>query len=201
MPDQQTNQGLDPHSIQANIRNTVLAALNKLPKAQCNQASAIACALVQKHSAFQTAQKIASYQAIQAEIDLAACQNNTHPEKKFYAPILHTSPKPMLHFGPATPSTQWIKNPFGIDEPDTPLEQTARAEDLDLIIVPLVAVDPQGNRIGRGKGYYDRTLASLLNTRPKRPFLLGVCHACQMVPAIPPQPWDVPLDDIIVIPD
>lgn len=55
---------------------------------------------------------------------------------------------------------------------------------LQLIIVPGVAFDRNGNRLGRGKGYYDRLLSRTSAT------CIGVCYNCQLVDAIPTEPHD-----------
>jgi 5-formyltetrahydrofolate cyclo-ligase len=63
----------------------------------------------------------------------------------------------------------------------------------DLVILPLVAFDRTGTRLGHGKGYYDRALAAMA----RRPLLIGVAFAEQEVPRIPHQPHDVRLDWIV----
>jgi 5-formyltetrahydrofolate cyclo-ligase len=61
----------------------------------------------------------------------------------------------------------------------------------DLVLVPLVAVDRQGTRLGRGKGHYDRALASLKKSGAR---LIGVGWPLQRLPQIiPADQWDVPL--------
>lgn len=64
---------------------------------------------------------------------------------------------------------------------------------VDLILLPLVAVDHLGHRLGKGGGYYDYTLASIRN-HSKAPVLCGVGFACQKVHVIPYDYWDVKLD-------
>jgi 5-formyltetrahydrofolate cyclo-ligase len=64
---------------------------------------------------------------------------------------------------------------------------------LDLIIVPGVAFDPRGNRIGFGKGYYDRFLKKI----PKKVLKVGVAFACQIVPKIAADGHDVSMDLVI----
>jgi 5-formyltetrahydrofolate cyclo-ligase len=68
--------------------------------------------------------------------------------------------------------------------------------DPELVIVPLVAFDRTGARLGHGKGHYDRALAGLA-TRGVRPKLVGVAFAAQEVGAIPAEPHDVRLDWIV----
>ena len=62
----------------------------------------------------------------------------------------------------------------------------------DLVLVPLVAIDACGTRLGQGKGHYDRVLDGL---RRKGALLIGVGWAVQKLETrIPTDPWDVPLD-------
>jgi 5-formyltetrahydrofolate cyclo-ligase len=62
----------------------------------------------------------------------------------------------------------------------------------DLVLVPLVAIDNKGTRLGQGKGHYDRVLAKL---REHGALLIGVGWEAQKVnQLIPAEPWDVPLD-------
>ena len=61
----------------------------------------------------------------------------------------------------------------------------------DLVFVPLVAFDRKGNRLGMGKGCYDRTFSA--QSVP----LIGLAHACQEADVLPVDEWDVPLKAII----
>jgi 5-formyltetrahydrofolate cyclo-ligase len=78
--------------------------------------------------------------------------------------------------------------PFGILQP----KASAPAVDPDLILVPLIAVDGRGTRLGRGKGHYDRVLA---RSRRAGARLIGIGWPIQRLnDEIPCDPWDVPLD-------
>lgn len=68
------------------------------------------------------------------------------------------------------------------------------ALDSTVIIVPGLAFDSSGNRLGRGKGYYDRYLGSLPDSNVKR---IGVCWSFQLVDKIPVFPHDVAMDCIV----
>jgi 5-formyltetrahydrofolate cyclo-ligase len=65
----------------------------------------------------------------------------------------------------------------------------------DIVIAPLVGVDPLNYRLGYGGGFFDRTLAAL----PKRPLVIGVGYAMQRIPTIHPQPHDIPMDRIVTV--
>lgn len=80
------------------------------------------------------------------------------------------------------------KNVYGIDEPVT---KTAFRGKIDLCIIPLVACDKRGTRIGFGKGYYDRFL------REKDTVKVGICYSWQVVEKIESEPHDVKLDYIV----
>lgn len=79
---------------------------------------------------------------------------------------------------------------FGIGEPTGPLFSDLEA--IDLIVVPGVAFDAAGHRLGRGKGYYDRILARTPSART-----VGICFPFQVVAEVPTEPWDITIDFII----
>ena len=62
----------------------------------------------------------------------------------------------------------------------------------DILLVPLLAIDPDGNRLGFGRGYYDRTLAGLRASGA--PLAVGLAYEAQMVAAVPVDEFDQPLD-------
>jgi len=85
---------------------------------------------------------------------------------------------------------------YGILEPRDGIARSARS--LAVIFMPLVGFDAQGNRVGMGKGYYDRALAFLHHRRSwRRPLLVGLAFSCQQVDALPARAHDVPLDHIV----
>ena len=81
---------------------------------------------------------------------------------------------------------------FGILEPTgAPLEDLSL---LELIVVPGVAFDAEGHRLGRGRGYYDRFLSRLPDASVPT---LGCCFACQLLPAVLVEPFDRPVSEVI----
>ena len=81
---------------------------------------------------------------------------------------------------------------FGIMEPVG--AQISTDEAIDVVLVPGMAFDGDGNRLGRGKGYYDRFLKSLSHPRPQ---LIGVCFDFQKVDVVPTEPTDVKVDVVV----
>lgn len=81
------------------------------------------------------------------------------------------------------------QNSYGIDEPVG--ESFSDYSAIDLAIVPGVAFDAQGHRLGRGKGYYDRLLPQL------SAYKIGICFPFQLVDDVPTDPFDIAMDEVI----
>lgn len=89
-------------------------------------------------------------------------------------------------------------NRYGIAEPDPRHTEVIPVRQLDLILLPLVAFDERGWRLGSGAGFYDRALHHLRDGRRwRRPKLIGVGYECQRVARLQPDRWDVPLDGML----
>ncbi|MEO0368982.1 MAG: 5-formyltetrahydrofolate cyclo-ligase [Pseudomonadota bacterium] len=89
------------------------------------------------------------------------------------------------------------RNEFNIPEPiinDHAVDLTR----MDAVLVPLVAFDGFGNRLGMGAGFYDRAFEFRRTDKETvKPWLIGLAHDFQQVTQLNNQPWDVPLDAII----
>lgn len=84
-------------------------------------------------------------------------------------------------------STQMIIGPFGVNEP-CGIEHTG---EIDLVLVPGLAFDKKGNRLGFGKGYYDKFLKN------RNSFKIGVCYDFQVVAKLPTEKHDIPVDVLV----
>jgi len=141
--------------------------------------------------------QVAGYLACQGEISLDPWLRNPGRHQA-WLPMLYESVEPRLRFAPLRPGLRWKLNRYGIIEPDVGWGETRDARNLDIVLMPLLAFDRQGNRLGMGGGFYDRSLAFRRSRRHwTRPRLIGVAHAIQEHPSLPRQPWDVPLDAIL----
>ena len=108
----------------------------------------------------------------------------------------------LLRFARWQTGATLVGNRHGIPEPDVPEGDLLTAAALDLVLVPLLAFDRTGMRLGSGGGYYDASFAMLARQhRPARPWLCGVAYAFQEVehahPALQAQAWDVRLDAVL----
>ena len=139
---------------------------------------------------------VAGYWAMGGEVPLHALQMRLHPGQVWCLPMLpEASPGP-LAFAPWRQCDPLVTNRYGIPEPDLSPASQLRAGEIHVVLVPLVAFDDAGNRIGMGAGYYDRSFAFRRTAAPP-PWLVGVGYEFQRVPALAAQPWDVPLDAVL----
>ena len=154
------------------------------------RASLKVCERIRGLEQYQQAKHVAVYQASDGEISLESLWKSAEEEKFYYFPVVVENKK--LLFLPAKASTPFSKNRYGIEEPEVPRSQAVAANDLDLIFLPLVAFDDFGTRLGRGAGYYDRSLADIAH-----PLLIGLAYEFQHLSYIEPASWDVPLSGVI----
>ncbi len=87
----------------------------------------------------------------------------------------------------------WEQGRFGIREPRAVPGGEGIREGFDLVVVPGLAFDAAGWRLGRGHGYYDRFLRRLAGTS----LAVGLAFSWQMVPEVPVDAWDVPVDAVV----
>lgn len=133
----------------------------------------------------------ACYWPTQYEIDTRSLIKFLLTNNKFcYLPVIHNN---NLSFIKYKHNTKLIKNKFGILEPEFNIKHITSIDNLDIIFMPLVAFDTMGNRIGSGKGMYDRALINKYYNKCK---LIGLSYSIQQVSVFQPDPWDISLDII-----
>jgi 5-formyltetrahydrofolate cyclo-ligase len=149
--------------------------------------------------AFRVSRRVACYLPVDGEIDTAAViKRLSSLNKRCYLPVISRIDHDRLWFAPAIEATLHRTNRYGIREPKVPARQLVRAQELDLVLLPLVGFDEHGHRLGMGGGYYDRSLAFLTQRQHwRKPHLIGLAYDFQKLPPLPREPWDVPLDAIV----
>lgn len=89
--------------------------------------------------------------------------------------------------------SQLVPGRHGILEPSGAQLPASAAAALDLMLIPACAVDLRGTRLGWGLGYFDRCLSELA----RRPPLFAVVHEADVLPALPAEPHDIPVDGAV----
>ncbi|CRI65142.1 5-formyltetrahydrofolate cyclo-ligase [Thiocapsa sp. KS1] len=185
------------------LRRTLRDSRRSL-SARCQRAHARrVCGLLRRDARFLRARRIAAYWPTDGELDpLPLVHQALERGKAAYLPILGMAfgreGRAKLRFARYLPRQRMRPNRFGIPEPGLRGRHVRPVRDLDLILMPLVGFDSNGNRIGMGGGFYDRTLAYLKTRRHwRRPRLIGLAHECQRLETIVPNPWDIPLDAVV----
>lgn len=150
-----------------------------------------------KHSRVQFGTRIALYLTNDGEISTSATIEALIARgKQIYLPVLHPLKSGHLVFLRYKPGvTQMRKNRFGIAEPDFGAGKRLAPRFISAIGMPLVAFDLQGNRLGMGGGFYDRTLERKNAAEPE-PCLIGCAYECQKIEVLPAEPWDISLSAV-----
>lgn len=181
------------------LRQQIRKQRRALADAEREQASFAVCERIAASQHFKKSQHIAFYLSNDGEIDLNLLIEHAWQQGKHcYLPVLAEPNTKRLWFIPYYPDSKLRNNRFGIPEPVHSAKARIRKTlSLDLILMPLVAFDLQGNRLGMGGGFYDRSLAFLQHRRYwHKPNLVGIAYEFQKQNKLQQNHWDIPLDAI-----
>ncbi len=131
---------------------------------------------------FPTARRIGTFAALAHEPDLTLL-HHLLPDREFYYPLVINSETIVFHLV-SNPSTL-RKGYRDIREPITPIHPSVNEQDLDLILVPGLAFDSTGARLGQGAGHYDRFLSHIPTTPT-----IGVTFQTQLLSSLITEPHD-----------
>lgn len=166
---------------------------------ECRQSAKRVAQRLRKQIGFRRAKSIAGYWPIAGELDTRPIFTVARDlKKRIYLPVISRFFGKKLCFSPYTPGQSTYINRLGIPEPFCPRRVQRSAIALDLILIPLLAFDTQGGRIGMGGGFYDQTLQYRHRRKRRRPQLVGLGYEWQRcTSSLPLKPWDVRLDAMI----
>ena len=134
---------------------------------------------------------VSAYSAMGSEIDPAPLiERLVATHVRTCLPVIQPMGNP-LKFRTWQPGQALVARTWGILEP----AEDAPEIDPDVLLVPLLAFDRSGMRLGYGGGYYDRTLQRLRTLKPIT--AIGLAYATQELPAVPSGPYDQPLDWVL----
>ena len=170
------------------VRNDVLGKRRALSTESRKQKSQAIIDSLMELGLFKDAMTIATYLPLKSEVDLSHLLRLEHRFKCFVAP--RTLPNFELSFHRVT-SSDALEVGFGGARQPTEFANVVSPTAIDLFLVPLAACDRQGNRLGFGKGYYDRALADVPG------YKLGIGFHCQLVDHVPFDAYDVPMNGFL----
>lgn len=178
----------------AQLRRSMRTARRKLNVHQQRLTGRAVIAHLSRSPYLQCARHIGIYWPMDGEVDIRGLAAR-FADKHFYLPVLPAAPRPHLRFRRWHGGDLTYSNRFGIPEPLCGPSQPPQR--LDLVLVPLVAFDPSGARLGMGAGFYDRTFAFKQLLPGAGPRLIGVAHQLQCVEHLPVDSWDIPLSGVV----
>lgn len=186
----QTTAG-DKASLRAALRDRRQA----LPAETVAEASAAVTARVLALPQWDAAREILAYLPVRGEVDTRALAARAIREgKRLLVPRCRENEPGRVDLGCLTCLSEAIPGRFGIPEPPAASCQPPEAFAPDLILVPGLAFDRAGTRLGFGGGYYDRLLALPMAAGA---YVVGLCHAFQFVEHLPAADWDRPMHAVI----
>lgn len=163
--------------------------------------STIICDKVRSQAWWREAKTVHIYCAFGTEVQTEGLIQTALAERKeVIVPLVLQSSNVLEHYV-ITPQTRFEPDAFGIPTPvqdNSVVAITANEMHCDCVIVPLLGFDAVCNRIGYGKGYYDRFLHALLSQTRTKPYLAGLAFQCQFVEeGIHAETHDIRLDTVI----
>ena len=153
---------------------------------------AVAAALL-SHPRFPEAGYVAGYWASHGEVPLHLLQMRLPAGLSWCLPCVQARGR--LMFAPWRPGDPLVANRYGIPEPELERDSLLAPEQMALVVLPLLGYTGDGQRLGMGGGYYDRSFA-FRKDAPAPPWLVGAAYSFQRLDSLPAQPWDVRLDAI-----
>lgn len=169
------------------LRQEIRARKKSCSQEQLRDESARIMRKLEGHPDFQRAENVMLYASLPDEVQTLDFIETWRDSKRIILPTV--TGDDIIPVELSAGSTM-VEGDFHILEPDNhPYEGP-----LDLIVVPGMAFDRQGHRLGRGKGYYDRFLIKYPDVKT-----IGICFSFQLLDAVPAEPHDQVIDEIITI--
>lgn len=170
------------------LRKIVRAAKSAVPLEEKIRRSTPIMQQVEQLDAFRNADTVLLYWSMDDEVYTHDFVKRWYKEKTLLLPCVDGDDLLLRQY--TGPDSMQPGPQFGIPEPVGPVFEAL--EQVQMIVVPGVAFDHNKNRMGRGRGFYDRLLKSTPNA-----VKVGVAFSFQLFDTIPTEPFDVPMDEVI----
>lgn len=173
------------------LRSKIIDKLRKHKEEKLKQKSKKIKEKLFRSIAFKKAKKIMFYLSFDKEVETQEMIKAAQKKGKIVAvPVCDKNRKEMIPCKIGL-DDKLRKGTYGIKEPLR--KRPLAIKDIDLVIVPGIAFDKKGNRLGRGKGYYDSFLRRLKSNTAT----IGVAFQAQIVSSVPTTPYDVAVNKVI----
>jgi 5-formyltetrahydrofolate cyclo-ligase len=184
---------MDFPSSKQELRREWLKRREEMDAADLHTRSLQICRYVQDHPFYRCAQQLLFTMPLRNEVDLRPLMEAAWEEGKRVI-LPGTFPKERrLCLYRIEQGERLVLGSFGIMEPVRNTEREISPQAVDLALIPGVAFDPQGYRVGYGGGYFDRFFSGPGKDIPA----LGVAFAFQIVPTVYPEAHDIPLIGVV----
>lgn len=174
------------------LRNSIAEERRRHSAEELAVKSAVVCERILRHPRIQEAKTVVAFWSLPDEPDISSVIDSLYAQGKDVLLPCVTSDTEMVlrrYRGEASMSP----GAFGILEPHGEESDIATLQrQPSVVLVPGVAFDRDGNRLGRGKGYYDRFLK-----KAGQVYTIGVCHDFQIVEEVPRGEYDMPVDELV----
>ena len=174
------------HRAKQSLRELLIQKRRMMSAEERTAQSALILSQLEKMTVFQEAKTVLLYYPKNNEVDVLPLFKRYKRDKVLLLPVTH---RRGMTANPYEGNDKMHRGKVGIPEPTTPPYEG----EIDLIIVPAVAFDKQGNRLGRGGGYYDRFLK-----KQSHATVIGVGYDFQLVDEVPVRKHDQKMHRIIL---
>jgi 5-formyltetrahydrofolate cyclo-ligase len=175
------------------LRARFLATLRAIPAGRSREAGRAAAATLLLWPGFRAISEVACFASLPGEVDTTPVFEAAQAAgKSVCLPRMRGAD---LEFVPVSDLTGLVRAALGVREPDAACAARSLLP-AALVLVPGLAFDRAGARLGRGAGYYDRALARIRRESPRSTFI-GLGFALQIIERVPMHPHDVPVDAVL----
>lgn len=175
------------------LRTHIMEARKAMSAAERSMRSERACKHLLTSEKMGSAKTIMAFHPFGEELDILPFVEEARKRgQEIWLPLTISSDRRLIPYRYTGPH-MLKQGVYGIWEPDPAKAEQGDLSTLDTVLVPGVAFDRNGGRMGYGGGYYDRFLAAL----GTKPYLLGVGFSMQVVDHVPLEPHDIPLDALV----
>ena len=176
----------DIKSVKKELRRKISALKKSVPMEEKLILSERIMSLLEHVPGFMEASSVLLYYALPDEVQTEAFIRKWHGRKRIVLPVVCGDDLELRLYDPE----KVVPGYMGIPEPSADALPVS-PEEIDFAVIPGVAFDARANRMGRGKGFYDRTIPKLDCPR------IGVAYSFQIVDAVPVEEFDKPLDGVV----